>query len=212
MSNRRGPKPTLPLSAFSPPNTANSDRFPLSVDPASQHPVRVVDTHVLTTPEQWNIDAGSDLLSRTDSIVLSAKDPHSLPQSSPVKILSVIVPLDLENGLPDPIPSFLETAQNPPIAISTIFKDSNPKQASAIQWALSKGLVVLVDVQSDLINGQQGWEALEELVTSCSSNESKGALVIGSAYIPSNFMFSDHPPSKRHAAPADSSDTSRQAS
>lgn len=189
MSNRRGPKPTLPLSAFSPPNTANSDRFPLSVDPASLHPVRVVDTHVLTTPEQWKIDAGSHLLSRTDSIVLSAIDPHSVPQSSPAKILSVILPLDLTNGLPDPVPSFLETPQSPPIAISTVFKDSNPKQASAIQWALSKGFVVLVDVQSDLINGQQGWEALEELVTSCSTNESKGALVIGSAQIYSLYSY-----------------------
>jgi len=184
MAHRKGPKPTLPLSAFSPPNTGTSDRFPLSSSPSTLHPVRVVDTHVLTSLDQWKIDAGSDLLSRTDSIVLSVKDLQQIPQSTPADILSVIVPLDLESGIPDPVPAFLGTGQKPPITISTVFKDTNPNQTKAIQWALSKGLVVHVDVQCDLINGQQGWEALEELVTSCSTGENKGALVIANVMPP----------------------------
>ena len=179
MAHRKGQRPTLPLSAFSPPNTGTSDRFPLSVDPSSLHPVRVVDSHVLVPAEQWKIEAGSDLLSRTDSIVLSIKDHQFIPTSSPAEILSFIVPLDLSNGIPNPLPSFLESAQSISVAISTIFKNANPKQTTAIQWALSKGLVVHVDVRCDLINGEQGWEALEELVTSCSTAENKGALVIG---------------------------------
>jgi len=184
MAHRKGQRPTLPLSAFSPPNTGTSDRFPLSLSPSSLHPVRVVDTHVLIPAEQWKVEAGSDLLSRTDSIVLSVKDPQHIPSSSLIEILSIIVPLDLTNGIPDPVPSFLESTQKIPVSISTIFKNSDPNQTSAIQWALSKGLVVHVDVQCDLINGEQGWEALEELVTSCSTAESKGALVIANIMPP----------------------------
>jgi len=181
---RKGNRPTLPLSAFSPPNSGTSDRFPLSVSPSSLHPVRVVDTHVLSSPEQWRSEAGGDLFARTDSLVLSVKDHQQIPQSSQVAILSAIVPLNLENGIPDPIPAFIESSSNVPITISTVFTKSNPHQTAAIQWALSKRLVVHIDVQCDLINGQQGWEALEELVTSCATSDGKGALVIANIMPP----------------------------
>jgi len=81
------------------------------------------------------------------------------------------------------IPSFLESGQAIPITISTVFRVPNPKQIDAINWALSKGLVVHVVVQCDLISSQQGWEALEDLVTSCSTS-SKGALVIANIMPP----------------------------
>ncbi len=47
-ARRRGPKslPTLPLSAFSPPDTGISDSFPLPQSPTTVHPERVVDANV----------------------------------------------------------------------------------------------------------------------------------------------------------------------
>jgi len=185
MSHRKGQRPTLPLSAFSPPNTGTSDRFPLSVSPSSLHPVRVVDTHVLQSIDQWKTEAGSDLVSRTDAVVLSANDPFAIPEASPVEILSVIVPLKLEDGIPDPEPAYLNSPpKNITISVSTVFTTINSKQSSAIQWALSKGLIVHIDVQSDLINGEQGWEALEELITTCATPDTKGAIVIGNVMPP----------------------------
>lgn len=185
MANRKGLRPTLPLSAFSPPNTGTSDRFPLSTSPSSLHPVRVVDTHVLTSLDQWKIEAGNDLLSRTDALILSVKDPRDIPESAPAEILSVIVPLGLEGGIPSPEPAFVSSPpKNARISISTVFTTSNSKQVDAIKWALSKGLIVHIDVQSDLINGDQGWEALEDLITNCATAETKGAIVIANVMPP----------------------------
>jgi len=185
MAHRKGLRPTLPLSAFSPPNTGTSDRFPLSTSPSSLHPVRVVDTHVLTSPDQWKIEAGNDLLSRTDALILSVKDPRDIPESAPAEILSVIVPLGLEDGVPSPEPAFVSSPpKNVRISISTVFTTSNSKQVDGIKWALSKGLIVHIDVQSDLINGDQGWEALEDLITNCATAEAKGAIVIANTMPP----------------------------
>lgn len=55
-SRRKGPKtlPKLPLSAFSPPNTGTSDRFPLPPSPSAVHPANVVDAQAQFDADSLN--------------------------------------------------------------------------------------------------------------------------------------------------------------
>lgn len=48
-ARRKGPKslPRLPPSAFSPPNTGTSDKFPLAASPSVVHPDKVIDAHAV---------------------------------------------------------------------------------------------------------------------------------------------------------------------
>ena len=76
---RKGPKtlPRLPLSAFSPPNSGTSDRFPLPPSPSTIHPDSVVDAHVMVTTgdlSQWKQEAGEILGGRIGGVILSLQD------------------------------------------------------------------------------------------------------------------------------------------
>ena len=72
---------------------------------------------------------------------------------SSVPLLSVMIPLDLENGPPSPDPSILSES-SVPISTSTVFTKPNPRQVEGIKWALEKGLVVNVSVQCDLVTDE----------------------------------------------------------
>jgi hypothetical protein len=54
-ARRRGPKslPTLPPSAFSPPDSGISDSFPLPQSPTTVHPERIVDARVRCSIPEW---------------------------------------------------------------------------------------------------------------------------------------------------------------
>lgn len=85
---RKGPKtlPRLPLSAFNPPNSGTSDRFPLPPSPSTIHPDSVVDAHVVGTAgdlNQWKQEAGQVLGGRIGGVVLSlqAKEPTEIKQA-----------------------------------------------------------------------------------------------------------------------------------
>lgn len=82
---RKGPKtlPRLPLSAFSPPNSGTSERFPLPASPSTIHPDNVVDAHIVATTgdlSQWKQEAGDVLGGRVGGVVLSVqgKEPSEI--------------------------------------------------------------------------------------------------------------------------------------
>jgi len=71
-ARRKGPKslPTLPLSAFSPPNTGISDSFPLPQSPSTVHPDRVVDASVRGSILEWKEQIDGSLASRVSTVVV----------------------------------------------------------------------------------------------------------------------------------------------
>ncbi len=74
-ARRKGPKhPTLPLSAFSPPNTGTSERFPLPPSPSTLQPEEIVDAHVIAPTgdlSSWKSQAGQNLGGRIRGLVVS---------------------------------------------------------------------------------------------------------------------------------------------
>jgi hypothetical protein len=80
-ARRRGPKslPKLPMSAFTPPNSGTSDRFPLPPSPSTLHPDKVIDAFAYADGnglQQWNIEAGQSLSGRMDGVVIRLSDIH----------------------------------------------------------------------------------------------------------------------------------------
>lgn len=75
-ARRKGPKtlPRLPLSAFSPPNTGTSDKFPVPPSPSSLQPAKIVDAHVVAPKgdfSAWAKDAAQALGGKASGVVLS---------------------------------------------------------------------------------------------------------------------------------------------
>lgn len=75
-SRRKGPKthPSLPSSAFSPPNSGVGERFPVPPSPSTLHPDSVVDGHIVAATgdlSQWKQEAGEVLGGRIGGVVLS---------------------------------------------------------------------------------------------------------------------------------------------
>lgn len=67
-ARRKGPKghvlPTLPLSAFTPPNTGTSDQFPLPPSPSAINPEKVIDANVIAPSgslAQWKEEIGREV-------------------------------------------------------------------------------------------------------------------------------------------------------
>lgn len=72
-ARRKGPKslPSLPASAFSPPNTGTSEQFPLAPSPSTLYPEKVIDAHVSENIDAWTEDAGKKLEGTAEGIVVS---------------------------------------------------------------------------------------------------------------------------------------------
>src|SRR6266702_638836 len=75
-ARRKGPKslPTLPLSAFSPPNTGVSDNFPLPPSPSTVHPDSVIDASVRDSIPEWKKQTAGSLDGRVSAVVVKASD------------------------------------------------------------------------------------------------------------------------------------------
>lgn len=71
----RPPKPRLPLSVFSPPNSASGETFQLPSSPTTTHPEAIIDANVIIAApgdlSTWKKEAGSILGARVDGLVLS---------------------------------------------------------------------------------------------------------------------------------------------
>jgi hypothetical protein len=75
-ARRKGSKalPSLPASAFSPPNTGTSEGFPLPPSPGTTHPEAPIDAHVAGPIAEWKLAAGDMLGAKSGGIVLVAQD------------------------------------------------------------------------------------------------------------------------------------------
>lgn len=90
-ARRKGLKslPRLPLSAFSPPNSGTSDRFPLPPSPSTIHPVAVIDSYVSAREgslDAWQPTVGRHAPRTIDGVVLA------LPVDSQQAVIDRYVP------------------------------------------------------------------------------------------------------------------------
>jgi len=207
---RKGGKelPRLPPSAFSPPNSGTSDRFPLPPSPSTIHPEQVVDAYVVAPDgdlTQWKTETGQALGGKVKGVVLSlkGKGPSEIEgalkeissEASGVPILSTIVPLQLGDAfiVPDYIASATSSSK-PRIAVSMVFEKADANIKQALAWTMSRGLVANIDVESDVRATEGTWESLEELISSADepsmtpidgpSKSTKGKIVISNILPP----------------------------
>ncbi|TBU24994.1 hypothetical protein BD311DRAFT_701169 [Dichomitus squalens] len=200
-ARRKGNKqhPTLPLSAFTPPNTGTSERFPIAPSPSTLQPEEIIDAHVIDASGDlslWKSETGQTIGGRVRGVVLSlhgaqesdieklVKDVASAPSSTP--ILAIAVPFKLEDGAPTSPPSYLASASSskPTIVLTSAFTKPSPAAIEALAWALTQNFVVNIDVQSDL-HQDGGWEALEDLLTKATaSSELKGKIILSNILPP----------------------------
>lgn len=74
----------------------------------------------------------------------------------------MLVPIDLGQGIPAEIPTF---GANVRVSLSVSFVKSSPKLVEGLKWALGKGYVVDVDVQTPAKDSRDTWEGLGELLS-----------------------------------------------
>ncbi|CAE6452937.1 unnamed protein product [Rhizoctonia solani] len=165
-STRRPPK--LSPALFSAAVGAGAPTGGLPPSPSAQNPTEVHDAHVeLASPGalvQWKADAGDVYGPKIKSVVLAlpanaaSKDVlGSLALSSESGVIALSIPYPLSGPPP-------ELTAPVPIAYSFTFKEPSDALVEALKWASDKHPVD-VHVQVDLINGEQGWESLEELIS-----------------------------------------------
>ncbi|RPD54067.1 hypothetical protein L227DRAFT_580845 [Lentinus tigrinus ALCF2SS1-6] len=198
-ARRKGPKqlPTLPLSAFTPPNTGTSDKFPLPPSPSTIQPEEIVDAHVIAPTgdlSSWKSQAGQNLGGRIRGVVVSlhgAEDVEKVVQdvsaaSSSTPVLAIAVPFKLEDGVPASPPSYLASGSTskPTIVLSATFSTSSQPAIDALAWALTEGFTVNIDIQSDL-QQESGWEEFEEFLTKATASpDAKGKIILSNILPP----------------------------
>ncbi|ELU39285.1 hypothetical protein AG1IA_06686 [Rhizoctonia solani AG-1 IA] len=169
-STRRPPK--LSPALFSAAVGAGAPTGGLPPSPSAQNPTEVHDAHVeLASPGallKWKNEAGGVYGPKIKSVVLAlpanAASKDVLGRS--VAIITIptesgIIALSIPYPLSGPPP---ELTAPVPIAYSFTFKQSSDALVEALRWASDKHPVD-IDVQVDLINDEQGWDALEELIS-----------------------------------------------
>ncbi|KAJ7722134.1 hypothetical protein DFH07DRAFT_293653 [Mycena maculata] len=187
---RRKPKtlPTLPLSAFSPPNSSTGERFPRPPTPSRVHPVQVVDAHVVVVGdataslESWKKEAGKALggligkggvvlalpATASDELLagLQLRDTggQGLPEIAGVPVLSLMVPFEMHSAQHE-MPAYT-SGLSIPISLATSFSKSTPESIVGLKWALSQGRPVDIDVRAALSDSAlQGFlDLLDEAV------------------------------------------------
>jgi len=182
-ARRKGPKslPTLPLSAFSAPNTGISDSFPLPPSPSTVHPDRVVDASVRGSILEWKEQTSGALAGRVGAVVMKASDTElegleSQASEAGVDVLAVSIPFDLESGSIPLVPS-----TKYPVTFTASFDNISDAAVAALRAALSAGHTVEIDVQG---SGEEGWERLEDLFTKATADRINTGLVILSNVLP----------------------------
>ncbi|KAH9940393.1 uncharacterized protein BXZ73DRAFT_88651 [Epithele typhae] len=198
---RKGPKPfpTLPLSAFTPPNTGISDQFPRAPSPSAMQPFEIVDAHVLAPTGDlagWTAQAGQTLGGRTRGVVVSlqATAPTDVEKiitelssdSSSTPVVAIAVPFKLEDGVPATTPSYLASGSSstPAIVLTTTFTETSSEAIAALEWALKQKFTVNIDVQSGL-EEENGWEAIEDFLTKATADaEAKGKIILSNIVPP----------------------------
>jgi len=182
-ARRKGPKslPTLPLSAFSAPNSGISDSFPLPPSPSTVHPDRVVDASVRGSIPKWKAQATGSLASRVSAIVVKTSEGElevldSQASEAGVAILAVSVPFSLESGTVPSIPS-----TKYPVILSAAFSSTSDAAVAALRAALSAGHTVEIDVQGSI---EESRERLEDLLTKATADGINSGLIVLSNVLP----------------------------
>jgi len=211
-ARRKGPKalPTLPLSAFTPPNTGTNDQFPVPVSPSALHPFKVVDAHVILGGGGlggWKdeMKKAKGLDEKLAGVVVSLsgvegevekliKQLSSSPSTPP--ILAIQVPFNLYDGIPSNPPSYLSppssapsssSTSTPQIVLSSTYTHSTPQAIESLKWALTQGFNIDLDLQSNLRDDtDREWESLEDFFSQAipPNTESKGNLILSNILPP----------------------------
>ncbi|KAF9263240.1 hypothetical protein L218DRAFT_336969 [Marasmius fiardii PR-910] len=168
--------PLLPLSAFTPPNSGTSDKFPLPPSPSTVHPEKVVDANVAFSSEldlsRWRNDAGQILGSRVGGLVVTLPNAGADPaqvisrlaaDKSQTSVLSVVIPFQLDAEPDESLTAVLHGVPIP-VSLSTTFNaEATPQNVSTLKWALQQGRPVDIDIQADL-SEKALFESLEDLI------------------------------------------------
>ncbi|KAK0504703.1 hypothetical protein EDD18DRAFT_1343491 [Armillaria luteobubalina] len=187
---RKGPKnlPRLPLSAFTPPNSGTSDKFPLPPSPSTVHPESVIDAAVAVTNgpadlSKWKFEAGDVLGGRTAGIVLSlspsqAQNAVEIFESakSVAPIVAVIFPFNLDSA-EHSLPQFAHS-----VSLHTSFTGPTINGAESLKWALQQGKPVDIAIETPLNDAL--FENLEDLLSKAIDGLSEVPPIILSNLLP----------------------------
>ncbi|KAH7913926.1 hypothetical protein BJ138DRAFT_1001322 [Hygrophoropsis aurantiaca] len=197
---RKGPKnlPSLPLSAFTGPNSGTSDKFPLPPTPSAVFPVSIIDAHFATT-------SGLQLQSQTEKdkrhgVVLTVQKPEDIPNViagySDPEVLSVLLPFQVD-VVPSEVP-YLTSSHKIPTTLSTTLTTATlqeyvvttkPDTATSsvddsLKWALDNSRVVDISVLADVMANNSLWEKFEAILTKAIPDDKKGVVVLSNMFPP----------------------------
>jgi len=194
---RKGPKqlPRLPPSAFTPPNSGTSERFPLPPSPSTVHPENVVDAHVVGDPEleKWQEEAGETLGGRVYGVVISTtadKAEEILKEKGGIKILSLMIPFVLDDPATVSAAAEAGNKASVPVSFSTVFSKSSTETIAALKEVLRKGRPVDIDIQTSGLT-DASFEVFEDFLTKATEGLEVVPPIILSNFLPpsQNFDF-----------------------